>query len=713
MGTWRTTAVVKRLMELNVSEKQTVSKLGRNHLCHCGSGKKYKQCCLHHEEKISFELQSLQKKIAKWFGFGLRAYEQGHLSLAVRVCQKVLRLVPDHSECLHLMALASLHAGQDTKALGYVRRALEISPFDANCHNTLGVILGQQARLDDAAASYRQALSIQPDYAEAYANLGEILRMQGRIEEALQALQKAIAIKPDYAEAHWNLGLVRQFQGNMDGAITSFRRATLLKPNYAEACGNLGAALFLKGELREAEEWMQRTLSIRPDIAEVHCNLGFLRMTESKEEEAVTCFRAALQIKTDYLAAHTNLVMLMEASPRFSAEEIFREHRRFFQPMEASLLPAWQPFSNNCNSERKIKIGYVSGDFRTHSSAFFMEPIFERHDKSQFALYAYNNSALGDSVTERIAKSFDHWSDCYSSTDEQLTSQIQADGIDILVDLSGMTANNRLAVFARKPAPIQVTWVGYPSTSGLQAMDYRLTDHFMDPPGLTEQYHTETLVRLSAESTYQPPSNCPEVNVLPALTSSGLMLACLNNPTKINQPVVDLWAKILKALPAAKLMLSHSGNDVAMIRLMHLFEHARVDADRLVFQPKLAIHDYLALHHNIDLALDCFPYNGGTTTSHSLWMGVPVVTLVGNRSIARCGVSLMMRAGLPEFVAQDEQGYFECVLRWVNDLPHLNEIRNSLRDRILSQPSNSPDQYTREVEAAFRNMWRTWCQRQS
>jgi predicted O-linked N-acetylglucosamine transferase (SPINDLY family) len=286
---------------------------------------------------------------------------------------------------------------------------------------------------------------------------------------------------------------------------------------------------------------------------------------------------------------------------------------------------------------------------------------------------------------------------------------VRADGIDILVDLSGHTAHNRLPVFARKPAPVQVTWIGYAGTTGLAAMDYRITDRHLDPPGVTDAQHTEKLVRLpGCNVAFQPPSDAPPINALPALSTGRVTLASLNSPRKITPEAIVLWSRILAARPDARLLLGSANEESLREDMRSRFAQCGIDPDRIVFEPWRPMAEFLALHHGIDLALDPFPYNGGTTSCHALWMGVPLVTLAGDRTVSRCGASVLARAGLENLVAQDEDDYFECAIHMLSDLPALDELRRSMRDRILSTPGNDAIEVTRHLETAYRDMWRTW-----
>jgi len=302
----------------------------------------------------------------------------------------------------------------------------------------------------------------------------------------------------------------------------------------------------------------------------------------------------------------------------------------------------------------------------------------------------------------------DHWLACNTLSDEQLAQRIRADGIDILVDLAGHTMRNRLLVFARKPAPVQATYIGYPDTSGLSAMDYRITDPWLDPPGMTERYHSETVVRIAGGMAFRPDPDAPAVNALPALTSGEFVFASFNNLSKVNTAVINLWARVLHAVPSASLMIGNVKADSIKERLLNVFSQAGIGPERLILQPQLPGADYLAMHHQIDMALDPFPYNGTTTTMQTLWMGVPVITLAGNNAKSRCGVSLMSRVNLPEFICQTEDEYVQCAVNFAKNLPKLEAVRQSLRARMTA-PKCQPETITRQLEAAYREMWRTWC----
>jgi len=358
---------------------------------------------------------------------------------------------------------------------------------------------------------------------------------------------------------------------------------------------------------------------------------------------------------------------------------------------------------------RRLKIGYVSADFRHHSVAYFIEPILARHDKRQVEVFCYYNHTWRDEFTARLAGHAEHWLDCKSWSDDQLAARIRADGIDILVDLSGHTADNRLLVFARKPAPLQVTYLGFPGSTGLAAMDYRITDADLDPPGMTEAWHTEDLWRVSNFAPFRPSADSPEITSLPALESGNVTFACFNALAKINGQVAALWARILAAQPGSRLMLGNVGNEAARQWLGGMLSGAGIPVEQLIFKPPMPLPAYLSIHSEIDLALDPFPWNGNTSSQHSLWLGVPVITLAGRRTAGRLGVTTLRNVGLAEFVAESEDDYVAIALRWARDLPGLSAIRQHMRQRIAAHPESDPARAASEIEAAYRGMRRRWC----
>ncbi|CAG0965394.1 partial protein O-GlcNAc transferase, partial [Rhodocyclaceae bacterium] len=674
---------------------------------------------------------------------GLALQEAGQQEDAVAAYRQALERRPDFAEAHYNLGNALNALGRTDEAIASYRQALTLRPAYAEAGNNLGLVLQVRGMTDEAIAVLREALRARPDFAAAWTNLGNALqaagdlggavdahrvslrlqpgspdahynlaaalKRQGQMDEAAAEYRRVLATAPEHVATHYNLGNLLREQGRLEEACTAYRAAIDLDPGHADAHMNLGLTLQRRGLPDEALTSYGRALEVRPDFPEACSNRGNAFMDQGRLDEATESYRQALRLRPDFPQAFSNLLLALQYAPRLSQEKVFAEHRRYAERFEDPLRPGWRGHANPRDPERRLRLGYVSGDFRDHAVAHFIEPVLAHHDKSGFEVFCYYGHFHRDATTDRIAATADHWVPCAELGDDELAERIRSDGIDLLVDLAGHTALNRLPVFARKPAPVQATWLGYPATTGLAAMDYRITEENLDPAGMTEAFHTETLLRLPSSAAFRPAEDSPPVNDLPALGTGGLVLASLNNLVKINGEVIRVWARILAALPGAQLMLGNATDAGTARHLVGAFAAAGVAADRLILHPKLSMADYLALHHRIDLALDPFPYNGGTTSCHSLWMGVPVVTLAGRCTASRYGVALMEGLGLGEFVAPTEDAYVARVLQLAGNLPRLNAIRQSLRQRIAANLDRDPQRLTRHLEAAYRDIWKRWC----
>jgi protein O-GlcNAc transferase len=558
-------------------------------------------------------------------------------------------------------------------------------------------------------------VAIAPNLAGAYNNLGIVCRTLGRLDEAVASFQRACALQPDYAEALNNLGNALDEQGRSQEAVDCYRRALLLQPEYAEALNNLGATLKGQGKLVEAVAAFQRALAIRPDYVSAHVNLGGAFNEMGRLDEASACFRRAMEIKPDHAAAHSSWLFLRNYVAGYDLAALYADHLEWARRHAEALTALAAPHDNDADPARRLRIGYVSGDLCSHSVANFIEPVLARHDRRRFEVTCYSNSPRVDEVTRRLQGYADHWRRIVGMSDAAAEAMIRADRIDILVDLSGHTADNRLPLFARKPAPLQTTWIGYPNTTGMSAMDYRISDANLDPPGMTERYHTEALVRLPASACFQPAAESPEVNDVPALTAGHVTFACFNNFTKVTDEAIGCWAQVLEAVPGSRLMLliGDAGNAAARERVEQTFARHGVKPERLQLIGKRPLAEYLALHHGVDIALDPFPYNGGTTSVHSLWMGVPIITLAGQSPVSRVGVTILANVGLQELIAQSVAEYVAIARDLARDTERLCRIRAELRGRLQASPLIDAERLTRALEDAYRNMWQTWCTKQS
>ena len=649
-----------------------------------------------------------------------RTLERQHkVDEAIRSYERALAIRPDFAEAHNNLGNAFDRQGYLDKAIACYRKAIVLKPEYAEAYNNLGVALAGKGSHDDAIACYQKALALKPDYAEAHSHLGNALHDKGEADAAIACYRKALALKPEFAGAHNNLGRALAGLRKLDEAVACYRRALALQPDFALALSNLGNALRDRGELDEAVSCCLRAIELEPEFAEAHSNLANALKDQGKLSAAIARYRKALELKPDFDWVNGNLLLALQYDPECSPTELYEEHRRFAQRFEVPLESLRQALGNTREPGRRLKVGYVSADFRRHSVAYFIEPVLASHDKSQVEVFCYYNQSTQDDLTGRIIAHADHWIPCVGMTDEQLAARIRADGVDILVDLAGHTAGNRLLVFARKPAPVQVTWLGYPSTTGLSAIDYRITDRHAEPPGMTEQYSVEKLWRLGMFCVYRPCAVKPErrhspelaVRPTPALENGYITFGSINNIAKITPAVVAVWARILHAVPGARLLLETAGFDSAGMRadFEARFAAHGVTQDRLVLLERKPEQQYV-LYHRIDIALDPFPCNGGTTTCDALWMGVPVIALAGTTFAARMGVTMVTNAGHPEWVARDEDGYLRLACELASDAARLNAIRLGLRDEAERSALRDEAGFTRRLEAAYRGMWLEWCE---
>lgn len=683
------------------------TKSSRNAPCPCGSGKKYKHCCLIGNDSSGRQSAAAHAPVQDVLEAAMSHHREGRLTQAEELYRQVLRTQPDHPDALHLLGVIAHQSGENERAIELINKAIALQP-SAAMYGNLALAVQANGDLDGAESLFRQAISMSPEQAGTYNNLGIALQVQGRLPEAMECFVQAISLQPNLSDAYCNLGVAAYDLGHLNEAIECYQNALTINPQYAVAHNNLGNALRDRGMYDEAIKCFEVALDLDPTYVMAYNNLGNALREQGHPEEAIACYRKSLAIDPSRNDFHSNLLFTLLSVSSASPEEVFAEHLHFARKFEAPLKPFWPRHNNSRDKHKRLKVGYVSGDFRNHAVANYFEPTLIRHDRSQVEVFCYYNHHQQDAVTSRIAALSDHWIPCKGMSDTALAERIRQDGIDILVDLSGHTAYNRLLTFARKPAPVQFTWMGYPNTTGLSAVDYRLTDHGMDPPGMTERYNTETLLRLPASCQFNPAATRPAINPLPALTGNTFTFGCMNSPSKITELAVEAWAQILRAVPHARLMLGNVNDMPTRQRLISIFTKYGIDEDRLIMHPNMPLDDFLALHLQIDLALDTYPYNGGTTSLHALSMGVPVITLAGNSPVTRSGASILTSVGLPEFITFSEREYVQRAVEFTKDLTRLNQIRQSLESGLTS-PSHPGQNFTRYLEQAFRQVWGTWC----
>jgi len=572
------------------------------------------------------------------------------------------------------LALAHHRAGRLAEAERGYRDILRLTPHHADSLNLLGVIALQTGNLEAALALVQRAVALRPDAAVCRNNLGQILDRLGRYDEAARCYEAAIELDRAYAEAHNNLGYLRARQDRPAEAEALYRQAIDLDPTYAEPHTNRGNLLKDRGELDAAIESYRRAVDLRPDLS----------------------------------ALHSNLLLALHYHPAYSPADLQREHDAWAERHVAPLAAARRPHENSREPERRLRVGYVSPDFREHPVARFILPLFREHDRQQVEVFAYSDVAGADSVTGMLRNRVDHWRDVAALGDEQLAEAIRADGIDVLVDLAAHSGGNRLLVFARKPAPVELTYLAYCGTTGVDAIDYRITDRFLDPPGEWGAY-TETSLHLPhCYWSYSEPQVRP-----PAARAAGPpTFGCLNNFAKVSELTLELWMRLLLRVPEARLLL-YARTEAHRARVRRAMRRTGVEEARAAFVGRQAFADYMLTYREIDVALDPHPYCGGTTSCDALWMGVPVVSLAGRTAVSRAGATLLTHIGLGRLVARSEDQYVEVATGLIRDAKGLTALRAELRARVESSPLMDAPRLARDFEALLRSAWRAWCGRQS
>lgn len=614
---------------------------------------------------------------------------------------------------LSALALSQLKEGNLHEAEHLYQRILSKWPDDVNALHFLGVVYQRLKQYDRAIAFINKALLFRPDYFDAHNNLAIIFQETGKIQEAVTAYEKALQLKPDSHQIYFNLGTL--FEKNMQAkkAIDCYYEALRLNPRYTEAYINLANLFSDMGQSVLALRCYHQALEIKPAQAEVLCSIGVVLDKQSGLEESEMYFREAIKANPAFAPAYHNLLMNLCYNPKYDMQAIFSEHKKFAERFEQP--PLYSLHTNDRAPDRKLRIGYLSPDFRKHSVAYFFEPVLMAHDKEHFEVFCYANLSVEDEVTKRLRQCADHWRSIGEMSDTQALELIRSDGIDILVDLAGHTGHNRLLLFALKPAPVQVSWIGYPATTGLSAIDYRIVDAHTDPPGMTEEYYSEKLARLPESFLcYLPDKDIPAAGSLPALSAGRITFGSFNKLSKISAEMFSLWAEILKEIPGSFLLLktvSFSDNDICRT-IADIFARKGIGSDRFALLPYIAsTREHLELYNKIDIALDTFPYNGTTTTCEALWMGVPVVTLAGNAYGGRVGASLLSNAGLQDLIAATPEEYKKIAISLAGDINRLQALRSGLRERLSRSPLTDAKRFTLHLEACYRTMWQEWCKK--
>lgn len=707
---------------------------------------------------------------------GVSFQEAGQLEQAIDRFKQAVVLVPNYVEAQYNLGNVFYIDGQLTEAEVAYQKALDYKPDFAELYNNLGGVLTCLGRFAEAIGCYCQALSLQADFVDASNNLykvieattlkleqltpdmlalsescfelGKTLQEGGDAGQAIAAYQKTLLLKPDHllascqigdsylnqkkpglalifyryaqylkhedAKFYNNFAVALKECGREEEAVVLFRQAIALQPDYFKAFSNMAKTLQNMKWFSEAEKCYLQCLQLKPDCLDSKRQLGKVYQSQGKSEQAIRCYRDVLTKEPDNYAAHTYLLFAMSTVPDYDVKTQQAERRAWAEKHADKYLNTIQAYSNTPDPERRLRIGYVSGDFRIHAVASIIAPAIRCFDSEQFDVVCYSSVQRDDIVTSIFKQSATFWRSTLGLSDDEVAAQIREDQIDILVDLSGFTSDCRLLLFARKPAPIQISAWGDGTGTGLKTMDYIFND-VVSIPAEELQYYTEEIIYLPCRLAYMPLLGIPDVSTLPALNNGTITFGCLNKMMKISDQALALWAEILHALPSARLLLKNAelDDEDGKATICERFSSLGIESERLLLLGRTSTEEHMRAYQQVDIALDPLPYGGGTSTLEALWMGCPVITLYGNTSESRATAAILTATGLSDYIANDNAQYQAIALRTAADLTQLNELRLGMRQQLATTPVFDPKQYVGLVEKAYRTMWQSWCEQQN
>ncbi len=645
-------------------------------------------------------------------------HQQFKLEQAEALYRQLLQLQPNNVDALQLLGLLAHQVGQHEVAINLINSAILYDPKHAEAYNNLGLSKQAIGKIEEARAHFLKAISLDPKMVTAINNYASLLHLQDKdLNKAIVYYKKALAIDPQFSMAQFNLGNAYNALNQFALAKSHYHKALAISPNNAQVHYALGSLDLDEGNLKNAIQHFRHAIAFEPNFALAHHALAISMQRICEIDEAIANYQKAFELNPEKCDAFQGKFLAMQYSTHFTESMIAQCCKEFSERYETPLIPEWGNYKNILTTKRRLKIGYVSADLRAHPVANFILPVIKNHDSALVEVYCYYNNDHQDQVTDLFKSHVQHWFNVSSLTDEALAKQIREDEIDILFDLAGHTHGNRLMTFARKPAPIQISWMGYLGSTGLSAIDYRISDSILEPIGATNNQTPESPLHMNKLwYVYQPCIksvdliSAPEMQVTPtpALQNGYITLGSFNNVSKFNASVTSLWANILKAMPTAKLAIVAEENELSREKVWQSFSSAGVNKDQILFLDYAKDNHYL-LYRQIDIMLDPFPYNGGTTTCDAIWMGVPFITLEGESVRARMGTTIAYHINHVEWIAKTREEYLEKVIHLANDVEALNLLRLKLRDNLLKSPLLDAVGFTQDFEKALCTIWANYC----
>ena len=627
---------------------------------------------------------------------------------AALVSRYALSLCPAEPDLMFFLGEISAARHLLGEAARIFARSIALTPMRGDSYNYLGSMAKSEGRLASARSLFTATVILDPGAPQAFNNLGVTGKQQGDLATAHQAYQRAILLAPQFADAIGNFANLLRAESAYDKSIVLYRHALALRPDLIETINNLGMSLQGTDRLVEASVCYRRALQLQLDHRETLTNLGNTLQDKQQFHASIECYRRAMLYKPDFILPHSNMLYCLNYHPDRSADQVFDEYRRWNRQHAKPLMPWEENHQNSRDGSRRVKIGYVSPDFRRHSMRFFLEPLLAYHDRDGFEIFAYAELFQEDDVTRRYRRQVDHWRQTTGLTDAALADLIRSDGIDILVDLTGHTAGHRLLTFARRPAPVQASWiVGYGYTTGLDAIDYLLTDAIMAPAGASRLF-SEKLVHLPKYTAYRPDPGMGQPGALPAAKTGRITFGSLTRAVRINHRVIECWRRILNEVPGSRLVVNSRNFRDTGIRqwVAEEFGASGINADRLELGFETPPWNVL---RRLDIILDCFPHNSGTTLFEGLYMGLPTISLTDRPSVGRFGATILDAIGRSQWVAATEDEYIAKAVTLAGDLDELARQRAGLRAAMEASPLRDEKGFAKTFGAACRAMWQRWC----
>jgi predicted O-linked N-acetylglucosamine transferase (SPINDLY family) len=643
------------------------------------------------------------------YNLGKLLYTRGSFADAAQHLRAALERKPDFTDALVVLANALEASGDVNGAMAALERALEQRPDYAGAWYNYGLALKKLGRMADAESALRRVLALDPSDAKAIYQLAQLLLARGALDEAEGLLRRILGAEGQSAQAHAALHEVHKTRGRYDLAAAELEAALKLRPDWGELWVIYADVLKSLQRLPDAEAALRRAIAVDPRLSSAYRLLGSILANQLRIEEAREVYVAGLPFDADGYVEACELFVL-NFFETISSEDLFARHKAFGARVEKAHPVRFGHFTNSRDPNKRLRIGYVSGDFREHPVGWCFLPLLERHDRSEHEIYCYSVYDIADELTRQIERRADRWRNVALLPATETADVIHRDGIDLLVDLSGYGGIPTFDIFAYRPAPVQASWIGYLSTTGLTRIDYRITDANADPPGMSDRLHTETVVRLPhAQWVYRAFTPVEVAPRAPCQQNGFVTFGSFNQSAKLSRGVRRLWAEILRRVPASRLVLVGVPPGPATQTILRDFEADGVAPGRISVDARLSLDDYFRRMRDVDIALDSMPYSGGTTTLDLLWMGTPVLTLPASRSVSRSATSILSTVGLNGWIASTPEDYIRRAVEFARDTAALVELRRSLRERMRASALMDEPRFAQNIEAAYRRMWRTWC----